>query len=233
MAHSGAKPAPGKLEKIVGQKVHPIGFRTGITRDWNSRWYADKKNFGRYLLEDHAIRKYLKTNLAFAGIAKVEIERTEDEVEVIIHTARPGVVIGRRGAEVDRLREDLQAIGSSVSKVSIKIHEITKPEMNAQLVAQGIADQVVKRTAYRRAMKKAVETCIEAGAYGIKVRCAGRLGGAEIARADGYTVGNLPLQKLRAVIDYGFAEARTTMGNIGVKVWLYKGDIDEELQEDR
>lgn len=210
----------------MGQKVHPIGFRTGITKDWDSRWYADKKNFGRYLVEDFNIRKYLKKNLNYAGIAKAEIERTEDEVEVLIHTARPGVVIGRRGAEVDKLRDDLQSIANR--KVTVKIREITKPELNAQLVAESIAEQIARRVSYRRAMKKAVETCVQAGVYGVKVRCSGRLGGAEIARADGYTVGNLPLQKLRANIDYGFAEAATTMGNIGVKVWLYKGDIGEE-----
>ncbi len=214
----------------MGQKVHPIGFRTGVTRDWDSRWYADKKNFGRYLVEDFNIRKYLKKALSFAAIAKTEIERTEDEVEVIIHTARPGVVIGRRGTEVDRLREELERLIQA--KVSVKIREITKPELNAQLVAEGIAEQIEKRVAYRRAMKKSVEACIQAGVYGIKVRCSGRLGGAEIARADGYTVGNLPLQKLRAVIDYGFAEAHTMMGNIGVKVWLYKGDVGEEITDD-
>ncbi len=207
----------------MGQKVHPIGFRVGVTRDWDSRWYASKQEYGRYLVEDFNIRKYIKKNLKFAGIAKTEVERTEDEVEVLIHTARPGVVIGRRGAEVDRLREDLEALVDR--KVSIKIKEVTKPELNAQLVAEGIAEQLIKRMNYRRAMKKAVETCIQGGVYGIKVRVSGRLGGAEIARADGYTVGNLPLQKLRADIDYGFAEAATTMGNIGVKVWLYKGDV--------
>ncbi len=215
----------------MGQKVHPIGFRTGITRDWDSRWYANKKDFGRYLVEDYQIRRYLKKNLAFAGIAKTEIERTEDEVEVLIHTARPGVVIGRRGAEVDRLREDLQRLVDK--KVSIKIREITRPELNAQLVAEGIAEQLSKRTNYRRAMKKAVETSLQAGVSGIKVRCSGRLGGAEIARSDGYTIGNLPLQKLRAVIDYACVEARTTMGHIGVKVWLYKGDVGEEIVEEK
>ncbi len=218
------------LEIDVGQKVHPIGFRTGITRDWDSRWYASKKDFGRYLVEDYNIRRYLKKNLAFAGIAKTEIERTDDEVEVLIHTARPGVVIGRKGAEVDKLRDDLQQMVDR--KVSIKIREITKPELNAQLVAEGIAEQLAKRANYRRTMKKAVETCINAGVFGIKVRCAGRLGGAEIARSDGYTIGNLPLQKLRAIIDYGFAESRTTMGHIGIKVWLYKGDVGDELLED-
>ncbi|MDR1612346.1 MAG: 30S ribosomal protein S3 [Planctomycetota bacterium] len=214
----------------MGQKVHPIGFRTGVTRDWDSRWYADKKSFGRYLVADYNIRKYLKKALSSAAVAKTEIERTDDEVEVIIHTARPGVVIGRRGAEVDRLRDDLERLLRG--KVSVKIKEISRPELNAQLVAEGIAEQIEKRVAYRRAMKKAVEGCIQAGVYGIKVKCSGRLGGAEIARSDGYTVGNLPLQKLRAVIDYGFAEAHTMMGNIGVKVWLYKGDIGETIIED-
>jgi len=213
----------------LGQKVHPIGFRTGVTRDWDSRWYASKQEFGKYLVEDHKIRKHIAKALAFAGVAKAEIERTEDEVEVIIHSARPGVVIGRRGAGVDALRAELEAFCSR--KVSIKIKEITKPELNAQLVAQGIAEQIAKRVNYRRAMKKSVEASVQAGVYGIKIRVSGRLGGAEIARADGYTVGNLPLQKLRAVIDYGFAEAATTMGNIGIKVWLYKGDLGSSIEE--
>lgn len=214
----------------MGQKVHPIGFRTGITREWESRWYADKQNFGTYLCEDVNIRKYVNKNLAFAGIAKTEIERDQNEVEVIIHAARPGVVIGRRGTEVDKLRSDLSKIAGGKT-VQIKIREVQQPETNAQLVAEGIAEQIVKRVNYRRAMKKAVETCVGAGAFGIKVRVAGRLGGAEIARSDGYTVGNLPLQKLRAIIDYGFAEAATTMGNIGIKVWIYKGDVDNVSQE--
>ena len=214
----------------MGQKVHPIGFRTGITRDWDSRWYADKQNFGTFLCEDVNIRKYVNKNLAFAGIAKTEIERDQNEVEVIIHAARPGVVIGRRGTEVDKLRSDLSKIAGGKT-VQIKIREVQQPEINAQLVAEGISEQIVKRVNYRRAMKKAVETCVSAGAYGIKVRVAGRLGGAEIARSDGYTVGNLPLQKLRAIIDYGFAEAATTMGNIGIKVWIYKGDVDNVTQE--
>ncbi len=210
----------------MGQKVHPVGFRVGITRDWDSRWYASKKDFGRYLVEDYHIRRYIKKNLGYAGIAKTEIERTEDEVEVMIHTARPGVVIGRRGAEVDRLRDDLEQIAGR--KISIKIKEIKRPELNGQLVAEAIAEQLGKRVGYRRAMKKAVEACIQAGVDGVKVKCSGRLGGAEIARTDGYAIGSLPLQKLRAIIDYGFAEARTTMGHIGVKVWLYKGDIGEK-----
>ena len=211
----------------MGQKVHPIGFRVGVTRDWDSRWFADKKTFAKFLGEDFKIRKYLKKNLPFAGIAKTEIERTGDEVEVIIHTARPGVVIGRKGSEVDRLREDLERLVRR--QVTVKIKEITKPELNAQLVAEGVAESIAKRVAYRRAMKKAVEACVQAGVYGIKIKCGGRLGGAEIARTDGYTVGNLPLQKLKAVIDYGFAEAHTTQGQIGIKVWLYRGDLGEEV----
>ena len=212
----------------MGQKVHPIGFRVGVTRDWDSRWYADKDVFGRYLVEDFKIRKFIDKNLRFAGVAKTEIERNEDEVEVLIHSARPGVVIGRRGAEVDRLREDLEKITDR--KVTIKIKEISRPDINAQLVAQGICEQLSKRINYRRAMKKAVESCIQGGVLGVKIRCGGRLGGAEIARSDGYTIGNLPLQKLRANIDYGFSEAATTMGHIGVKVWLYKGDFGEETE---
>lgn len=215
----------------MGQKVHPIGFRTGVTKDWDSRWYADKQSYGDFLVEDVKIRKYIKKNLAFAGVAKTEIERTESDVEVIIHAARPGIVIGRRGSEVDKLRSDLQNIVNDKT-VQIKIREVQQPELNAQLVAEGIGEQILKRVNYRRAMKKAVETCVNAGVFGIKIRVAGRLGGAEIARADGYSVGNLPLQKLRANIDYGFAEARTTMGIIGIKVWLYKGDVENNEEQE-
>ena len=215
----------------MGQKVHPIGFRTGVTKDWDSRWYADKQSYGDFLVEDVKIRKYIKKNLAFAGVAKTEIERTESDVEVIIHAARPGIVIGRRGSEVDKLRTDLQGIVNDKT-VQIKIREVQQPELNAQLVAEGIGEQILKRVNYRRAMKKAVETCVNAGVFGIKIRVAGRLGGAEIARADGYSVGNLPLQKLRANIDYGFAEARTTMGIIGIKVWLYKGDVENDEEQE-
>ncbi len=215
----------------MGQKVHPIGFRTGVTRDWDSRWYADKQTYGDFLVEDVKIRNYIKKNLAFAGVAKTEIERTENDVEVIIHAARPGIVIGRRGSEVDKLRSDLQSIVDDKT-VQIKIREVSQPELNGQLVAEGIGEQILKRVNYRRAMKKAVETCVNAGVYGIKIRVSGRLGGAEIARADGYAVGNLPLQKLRANIDYGFAEARTTMGIIGIKVWLYKGDVEDNQEQE-
>jgi small subunit ribosomal protein S3 len=211
----------------VGQKVHPIGFRTGVTRDWLSRWYADKQHYGQFLCEDFNIRKYVATNKnwATAGISKTEIERDQNEIEVVIYAQRPGMIIGRQGIGVDKIRGDLQKIARG-KNIQIKIREVQQPEVDAQLVAMGIAEQIVKRVNYRRAMKKAVETAVSTGAFGIKVRVAGRLGGAEIARADGYTVGNLPLQKLRAIIDYGFAEAATTMGNIGVKVWIYKGDVD-------
>ncbi len=215
----------------MGQKVHPIGFRTGVTKDWDSRWYADKQSYGDFLVEDVKIRNYIKKNLAFAGVAKTEIERTENDVEVIIHAARPGIVIGRRGSEVDKLRSDLQSIVNDKS-VQIKIREVQQPEINAQLVAESIGEQIIKRVNYRRAMKKAVETCVNAGVYGIKIRVSGRLGGAEIARADGYAVGNLPLQKLRADIDFGFSEARTTMGIIGIKVWLYKGDVEHSQEQE-
>lgn len=210
----------------MGQKVHPIGFRVGITRDWESRWFASKQDYGRYLVEDFHIRRYIKENLHQAGVGKVEIERNGEEVEVFIHTARPGVVIGRRGAEVDRLKENISRVCNG-RKVSIKIVEIQKPELCAQLVAESLAEQILKRVGYRRAMKKAVETCWQASVYGVRIRCSGRLGGREIASSDHYTVGNLPLQKLRAIIDYGFAEALTPAGHIGIKVWLYKGDIEE------
>ncbi|GHS92218.1 30S ribosomal protein S3 [Planctomycetales bacterium] len=216
----------------MGQKVHPIGFRTGVTRDWESRWYADKQHFGQYICEDFNIRKYVNKNLAAANIAKTEIERDQNEIEVIIHAARPGLVIGRRGSEVDKIRGDLRKIAGG-RNIQIKIREVQQPELNSQLVAAGIAEQIVKRVNYRRAIKKAVETCVNAGAFGVKVRVAGRLAGAEIARADGYTVGNLPLQKLRAIIDYGFAEAATTVGNIGIKVWIYKGDVDTVAKESK
>ncbi|MHC4884003.1 MAG: 30S ribosomal protein S3 [Planctomycetota bacterium] len=209
----------------MGQKVHPIGFRVGITRKSDSRWYADKKHFGTYLVEDEKIRKYIKKNLGFAGITKVEIERTEDEVEVTIHTARPGVVIGRHGQEVDRLRASLAQL--SESQVEIKIQEVNKPELEAQLVAEGICEQLAKRMGSRRAMKKAAEACIQAGALGVKMKVAGRIGGAEIARADDLRMGSVPCQKLTADISYGFAEAKTTMGIIGAKIWIYRGDIEE------
>lgn len=208
----------------MGQKVHPIGFRVGITRKHDSRWYAGKKDFGRYLVQDHLIRKTLKKDIGFAGIPTIEIERDEDEIEITIHAHRVGAVVGQRGAEVDRIREKLEKLIGV--RINIKIVEVRKPELCAQLVAESIAGQLIKRVNTRRAMKRAVEASAAAGVYGIKILCSGRLGGAEIARSDGMRVGSIPCQKLVADVDYGFSEALTTMGQIGVKVWIYRGDRD-------
>jgi len=214
----------------VGQKTHPYGLRVGITRPWISRWYARKKEFGRFLVEDQRIKQFIIKRLPQAGIAKIEIERGGEEVGVFIHTSRPGVVIGKKGAEIDKLREELQKFAKTApeKKVQVNIKEISKPELEAQLVAQGVAEQLLKRASFRRAMKKAVETCTEQGALGVKIVCAGRLGGAEIARTEKYMVGSLPLHTLEADVDYGVAEAHTTYGAIGVKVWIYKGKIKRE-----
>lgn len=214
----------------MGQKVNPIGFRVGITRKADSRWYADKKTFGRYLVEDKTIRDFINKEFADAGVSSVVIERTEDEVEITLATARPGVVIGRHGASVDKLREQLEQL--TEKRVNVKIEEVARPELDGQLVALGIAEQLNKRMGTRRAMKKAAEASIQAGAQGIKILCAGRLGGAEIARDDGLRIGSIPCQKLRANISYGLSEARTTMGMIGVKVWIYLGDYDESVAEE-
>src|SRR3972149_11569596 len=199
----------------MGQKVHPTGFRLGITEDWRSRWYADKKTFGKLLVEDQKIRKKIKKEYQFAGIPKIEIERTREAAKVTLHTARPGLIIGRKGAEIDKLKEELEKLTGR--SVTIKIKEIAKPELNAQLVAENIAEQLVKRTPFRRVMKKTVETTMNAGAEGIKIRVGGRLAGAEIARREGVSQGKIPLHTLRADIDYGFAVAMTTYGTIGVK----------------
>ncbi|MBC8554890.1 MAG: 30S ribosomal protein S3, partial [Candidatus Brocadiales bacterium] len=207
------------------QKVCPIGFRLGITQNWRSRWYADKKDFGKLLVEDQKIRKYIKKNYRFTGIPKVEIERTRDEgAKVIIYSARPGLIIGRKGSEIEKLKSGIEKI---VEKgVDIKIQEVDRPELEAQLVAESIAEQLQKRAAYRRTIKKSVESTMGLGAKGVKVQVAGRLGGAEIARTEGATKGSIPLHTLRANIDYGFAESMTTYGTIGVKVWVYKGLVD-------
>jgi len=217
----------------VGQKVHPYGFRVGITRPWVSRWYARKKDFGKYLVEDQRIKKFIKSRLKQAGLSKIEIERTGDETRVYLYTSRPGVVIGKKGSEIDKMREELQkfAKDGSGKKVQVNIKEITKPEMDAQLVAEGIAEQLLKRASFRRAMKKAVEATMAQGALGVKVIVAGRLGGAEIARTEPYMVGSLPLHTLTADVEYGFAEAATTYGVIGVKVWIYKGKIQKQEAE--
>jgi small subunit ribosomal protein S3 len=206
----------------VGQKVNPHGFRLGITTDFKSRWYADKL-YKDYVKEDVAIRKMMSTGMERAGISRVEIERTRDRVRVDIHTARPGIVIGRRGAEADRIRGDLEKLTGK--QVQLNILEVKNPETDAQLVAQGIAEQLSSRVSFRRAMRKGMQTAIKAGAKGIRVQCSGRLGGTEMSRSEFYREGRVPLHTLRANIDYGFYEARTTFGRIGVKVWIYKGDV--------
>ena len=207
----------------MGQKVNPYGFRLGITTDWKSRWYADK-DYQDYIIEDWEIRNFLQTELPHAAISRIEVERTRDRLRIDVHTARPGIVIGRRGAEADRLREGLTKISGN-PKVQLNIQEIKQPELDAALIAQGVADQLAGRVAFRRAMKRAVQNAQKAGALGIRVQCSGRLGGSEMARTEWYREGRGPLHTLRADIDYGFREARTTAGRIGVKVWLYKGDI--------
>src|SRR5271170_971463 len=208
----------------MGQKVNPHGFRLGITTDFKSRWYEDKL-YKDYVKEDVAIRRLMSKGMERAGIAKVEIERTRDRVRVDIHTARPGIVIGWRGAEADRLKKKLEEITGLPNRIQLNIQEIKQPELDAALIAQGICDQLVRRVAFRRAMKRAIQTVQKAGALGIRVQCSGRLGGSEMSRKEQYREGRVPLHTLRADIDYGFREARTTSGRVGVKVWIYKGDI--------
>jgi len=213
----------------MGQKVNPHGYRLGITTDHRTRWFADSTKVGQryrdYVNEDVQIRKLMATGLERAGIAKVEIERTRDRVRIDLHTARPGIVIGRRGAEADRLRGELEKLTGK--QVQLNILEVKNPEVDAQLVAQGIAEQLASRVSFRRAMRKGIQSAQRAGAKGIKVQVAGRLGGAEMSRQEFYREGRVPLHTLRANIDYGFFEARTTFGRIGVKVWVYKGDMTE------
>ena len=206
----------------MGQKVHPIGLRLGIIKTWDSRWYA-KKNYAPLLHEDIRIRSMVKERLSHAGVSKIEIERAGQKAKVNIHTARPGIIIGKKGAEVDKLKKDLEAMTSK--QMYINIQEIRRPELEAQLVAENIALQLERRIAFRRAMKKSVTSALRLGAQGIKITCAGRLAGAEIARTEWYREGRVPLHTLRADIQYGFAEAKTTMGQIGVKVWIYKGEV--------
>jgi small subunit ribosomal protein S3 len=208
----------------MGQKVNPYGFRLGVTTDWKSRWIADGKEYTDSLIEDWRIRDYLRRQLERAAVSRVEIERTRDRLRVDVHTARPGIVIGRRGAEAERLREGLRKITGN-AKIQFNIQEIKQPEVDAMLLAQGVADQLTGRVSFRRAMKRAVQTAMKAGALGVRVQCAGRLGGAEMSRKEWYREGRVPLHTLRADVDYGLAEARTTFGRIGVKVWIYKGDI--------
>ena len=212
----------------MGQKVNPHGFRLGITSEFTSRWYADKQ-YKAYVGEDVKIRKMMSRGMERAGISRVDIERTQGRLRVDIHTARPGIVIGRRGAEADRIRGDLEKLTGK--QVQLNILEVKNPEVDAQLVAQGVAEQLSSRVSFRRAMRKAMQTAMKGGAKGIRVQCSGRLGGAEMSRSEFYREGRVPLHTLRADIDYGFYEARTNFGRIGVKVWIYKGDVVQSRAE--
>ncbi len=206
----------------MGQKVHPIGFRLGIIKTWNSKWYQDK-NYATWLHDDVRLRRFLKEKLFHAGVSQIEIERAAGKVRINIHTARPGIVIGKRGQGAEQLKADVQKL--SGDEIFLNIIEVRKAETNAQLVAENVATQLERRVSFRRAMKKAVSTSMKFGCKGIKIRCAGRLGGAEMARTEWYREGRVPLQTLRADIDFGLATARTTYGAIGVKVWIYNGDV--------
>ncbi|MEY4031248.1 MAG: ribosomal protein [Actinomycetota bacterium] len=207
----------------MGQKINPYGFRLGVTTDWKSRWFSERE-YKDYLTEDWKIREYLMTTLEDAAVSRVEVERTRDKLRIDVHTARPGIVIGRKGAKADELRAGLARITGN-NRLQLNIVEIKQAELDAALIAQGVADQLVNRIAFRRAMKRAVQNAQKFGALGIRVQCSGRLGGAEMSRTEWYREGRVPLHTLRADIDYGFREARTSSGRVGVKVWLYKGDI--------
>jgi small subunit ribosomal protein S3 len=208
----------------MGQKVNPYGFRLGVTTDWKSRWF-EERNYQNCVIEDWKIRDFLMSQLESAAVSRIEVERTRDRLRVDIHTARPGIVIGRRGSEADRLKKKIEEITGLVNRIQLNIQEIKQPELDAALIAQGICDQLARRVAFRRAMKRAIQTVQKAGALGVRVQCSGRLGGSEMARKESYREGRVPLHTLRADIDYGFREAKTTFGRIGVKVWIYKGDI--------
>ncbi|HHU83003.1 MAG TPA: 30S ribosomal protein S3 [Firmicutes bacterium] len=212
----------------MGQKVHPVGLRLGIIRDWDGRWFAEK-DYATFLHEDIKIRRLIKKKLYNSGIARVEIERAANRIKVTIHTARPGMVIGRGGTEVEKLRKELEEL--TAKQISLNIAEVKNPELNAQLVAENIATQLEKRVSFRRAMKQAINRTMRFGALGMKVACSGRLMGAEIARTEGYSEGKVPLHTLRADIDYGFSEANTTYGKIGVKVWINKGEVLQAKKE--
>ena len=207
----------------MGQKVNPHGFRVGVIKDWDSRWYASNEKVGDLLVEDHKIRVYLKKLLYAAGVSKIEIERSNDVVTIFLHVARPGIVIGKGGTQVEEYRKSVEKLIGKTVKLNIV--EVRSPDMDAQLVAENIAAQLENRVSFRRAMKKCLQSSMRAGAKGIKTSVAGRLGGADIARSEGYHEGSIPLQTLRADIDYGFAEAKTAYGRLGVKVWIYKGQV--------
>ena len=215
----------------MGQKVHPNGLRVGVIKDWNSKWYADDKNFGDYLVEDYKIRKYVKSKLFVSGISKIEIERTAKFVKVNVYTAKPGLVIGKGGNLAEELKNELQKmIGKDVN---LNIVEVKNIDLDAQLVAENICNQLERRISFRRAMKQAMQKTMKSGALGIKTAVSGRLGGADMARTEFYKEGTIPLQTLRADIDYGFYEANTTYGKIGVKVWIYKGEVLPEKKTDK
>ncbi len=213
----------------MGQKTNPIGLRVAVNRDWRSKWYADKKDFGKLLTEDRRIRDILKKKLESASVPKIIIERAATRCRITIFTARPGVVIGRKGAEIDKIKEELSKMTGK--EIYVDIQEVRTPETDAQLVAENIALQLERRISFRRAMKKAVQTAMDLGATGIKVRCAGRLGGAELARVESYHEGSVPLHTLRANIDYGFAEARTLYGKLGIKCWICRGENKPEKSQ--
>jgi small subunit ribosomal protein S3 len=207
----------------LGQKVNPVGLRLGIVKTWESRWYADRRKYADYIFEDHKIRRFLKRKLQHAGISRIEIERSSNRVRLRIFTARPGIVIGKKGSEIAALKKEIEKL--IPGDVLIDIQEVRKPEVDAQLVAENIASQIERRVAFRRAMKRGIQSAMRFGAQGIKVICSGRLGGAEMARCEQYREGRVPLHTLRADIDYGFTEARTTYGTVGVKVFIFKGEV--------
>ena len=207
----------------MGQKVNPHGLRVGVIDDWDSKWYAEGKDFADYLVEDHKIREFLKKKLYSAGVSKIDIERASDRVKVVVYTAKPGIVIGKGGAEIEEVKKQLQKLTDK--KLVIDVKEVKRPDKDAQLVAENIASQLEGRVAFRRAMKSCITRAMKSGIQGIKTTCSGRLGGADIARSESYNEGTIPLQTMRADIDYGFAEADTTYGKVGVKVWIYKGEV--------
>ncbi|MCI7469220.1 MAG: 30S ribosomal protein S3 [Lachnospiraceae bacterium] len=207
----------------MGQKVNPHGLRVGVIDDWDSKWYAEGKDFADYLVEDHKIREFLKKKLYSAGVSKIDIERASDRVKVVVYTAKPGIVIGKGGAEIEAVKKQLQKLTDK--KLVVDVKEVKRPDKDAQLVAENIAQQLEGRVAFRRAMKSCISRAMKSGIQGIKTTCSGRLGGADIARSESYNEGTIPLQTMRADIDYGFAEADTTYGKVGVKVWIYKGEV--------
>ena len=207
----------------MGQKVNPHGLRVGVIDDWDSKWYAEGKDFADYLVEDHKIREFLKKKLYSAGVSKIDIERASDRAKVVVYTAKPGIVIGKGGAEIEAVKKQLQKLTDK--KLVVDVKEVKRPDKDAQLVAENIAQQLEGRVAFRRAMKSCISRAMKSGIQGIKTTCSGRLGGADIARSESYNEGTIPLQTMRADIDYGFAEADTTYGKVGVKVWIYKGEV--------